>query len=79
MFLKLWTEQHYDPTSYFKLNQYPWCNNKSELSPQASLTKWFTAPGNPINTEQKHLVISHYSLHDIFAYTYNSFLSEQLT
>lgn len=65
--------------SYFKWNQYPWCNNKSEMSPQASFPKWFTAPGNPINPGQKHFVISHYSLQDIFAYTYNSLLSEQLT
>lgn len=43
---------------------------KCHLIWQASLTKWFTAPGNPINTGQKHLVISHYSLQDIFAYTY---------
>lgn len=65
--------------SYLKLNQYPWYNNKSEMSPQASLPKWFIAPGNPIKTGQKHFVISHYSLQDIFAYAYNSFLSEQLT
>lgn len=61
--------------SYFKWNQYPWCNNKSEVSPQASLPEWFTGPGNPISTRQQRLVISHFSLQDIFAYKYGSFLT----
>lgn len=61
--------------SYFKWNQYPWYNNKPEVSPQASLPEWFTVPGNPINTRQEHLVISYFSLQDIFAYTYGSFLT----
>lgn len=61
--------------SYFKWNQYPCCNKKSEVSSQASLPEWFAVPSNPINARWECLVISPSSSQNIFDHTHGSFLT----